>query len=160
MMGDVRFRRKRTTSAQLKPFWFSPDALRPADRPKLAGNREVSGAGAGRNPKPLCRRDTSGAETVITGIAVEACTMIQDHLPLIRGLIAAFLFLESSGPNEINPDSAVRCMENISADLLALSLADQIELRLHLNKIADESEDTPYKNFVRALPDMIGLASP
>jgi len=86
--------------------------------------------------------------------------MIQDHLPLIRGLIEAFLFLENSGPDEVNPDSAVRCMENISADLLALSLADQIELRLHLNKIADESEHTPYKNFVRALPDMIGLASP
>jgi hypothetical protein len=90
--------------------------------------------------------------------------MNQDHLPLIRGLIealiAAFLFLESSGPNEVDPGSAVRCMENVSADLLALSLADQIELRLHLNKIADESEDIPYKNFVRALPDMIGLASP
>ena len=94
----------------------------------------------------------------------EACTMNQDHLPLIRGLIealiAAFLFLESAGPNEVDPGSAVRCMENISANLLALSLADQIELRLHLNKIADESEDIPYKNFVRALPDMIGLASP
>jgi hypothetical protein len=86
--------------------------------------------------------------------------MIQDHLPLILGLIEAYLFLESSRPNELNPDSAVRCMENISADLLTLSLADQIEMRQQFIKIADESEDTPYKNFVRELPDMIGLASP
>jgi hypothetical protein len=77
----------------------------------------------------------------------------------MEGLITAFLFLENSGPDEVDPGSAVRCMENISASLLALSRADQIELRLHLNKIADESEDA-YKDFIRAVPDMIGLASP
>jgi hypothetical protein len=84
--------------------------------------------------------------------------MIQDHLPLIRGLIEALLFLENSGDDEVDPGSAVRCMENIAAALLALSLADQIELRLDLNKIADESAE-PYKSFVRAMPDNIGLAS-
>lgn len=86
--------------------------------------------------------------------------MIQNHLPLVHGIIDAFLFLESSGPNEVNPDSAVRCMENISSSLLALERADQLALRENLEKIADGSQDPAYRNFVRALPDMIGLASP
>jgi hypothetical protein len=86
--------------------------------------------------------------------------MIKNYLPLVHGLIDALLFLESSGPNEVNPDSAVRCMENISASLLALGQADQLVLRSHLEKIADDARDQAYRDFVRALPDMIGLASP
>jgi hypothetical protein len=85
--------------------------------------------------------------------------MIQNYLPLIDGIINAFLFLECSGPGEVNPDSAVRCMEDISSSLLALEQVDQIALRSHLVKIADNSQDRTYSNFVRALPDMIGLAS-
>lgn len=86
--------------------------------------------------------------------------MIQNYFPLIRGIIDAFLFLESSGPDEVNPDSAVRCMENIASSLLALGESDQLALRTHLEKIADEEQDPAYKKFVRALPDNIGLASP
>jgi hypothetical protein len=85
--------------------------------------------------------------------------MMQNYLPLIQGLIDAFLFLESSGPNEVNPDSAVRCMENISSSLLALEPADQIILRSHLQSIAETAKDPAYKDFVRVLPDMIGLCS-
>ncbi len=86
--------------------------------------------------------------------------MIQNYLPLIRGIIDALLFLESAGPNEVDPDSAVRCMENIASSLLALEESDQLALRSHLERIADEEQDLAYKNFVRALPDKIGLASP
>ena len=85
--------------------------------------------------------------------------MIQNYVPLVHGLIEAFLFLESSGPSEVNPDSAVRCMENISSHLLALEQSDQLALRSHLGKIADDAEDAAYRNFVRALPELIGLAS-
>ncbi len=84
--------------------------------------------------------------------------MIQNYLPLIRGMIDAFLFLESSGPDEVDPDSAVRCMENISSSLLALQQSDQVILRSHLEDIANEAQDPAYSDFVRALPDMIGLA--
>jgi len=85
--------------------------------------------------------------------------MIQNYLPLIRGIIDAFLFLESADPNEVNPDSAVRCMENIASSLLTLEESDQLALRAHLEKIADEEQEPAYKAFVRALPDNIGLAS-
>jgi hypothetical protein len=84
--------------------------------------------------------------------------MIRNYLPLVHGLIDAFLFLESSGSTEVNPDSAVRCMENISSSILTLDRSDQRALRLHLEQIAGDSHDLPYKDFVRRLPDMIGLA--
>jgi hypothetical protein len=85
--------------------------------------------------------------------------MIQNYLPLIYGLVDAFLFLECSGEDEVNPDSAVRCMENMSSSLLTLGHSDQIALRSHLEKIADDAQERSYSEFVRALPDMIGLAS-
>ena len=85
--------------------------------------------------------------------------MIQNYFPLIRGIINAFLFLDSAGPNEVNPDSAVRCMEDIASSLLALQKSDQLALRSHLDKIADDEQDIAYRNFIRALPDKIGLAS-
>jgi hypothetical protein len=67
--------------------------------------------------------------------------MIRDHLSLTRGLIDAILFLESSAVDEVDPDSAERCMENISANLLAMSPGDQIQLRLHLNKTLIQPAD-------------------
>jgi hypothetical protein len=85
--------------------------------------------------------------------------MIRDYLPLIRGLIDALLFLESAGPTEVDPDSAVRCMESIASSVLALDHSDQLALRLHLEKIADGEQHPGNRDFVRALPDMIGLAS-
>ena len=85
--------------------------------------------------------------------------MIQNHLPLIHGLIEAFLFLESSAPDEVDPDSAVRCMENISSNLLRLEPSDQLALRLHLENISADTQDQTYSAFVKTLPDMIGLVS-
>lgn len=85
---------------------------------------------------------------------------MEDYIPLILGVIDAFLFLESSGPDEVDPDSAVRCMECISSSLLRLRRSDQLALRLHLSAIADEATEPAYRDFVRALPDMIGLTAP
>ena len=86
--------------------------------------------------------------------------MIQNELLLIHGIIEALMFLESSGPDEVNPDSAVRCMENISSHLFALPRSDQVALRSELGKISNEAQDTAYRDFVRALLEMIGLAEP
>jgi hypothetical protein len=86
--------------------------------------------------------------------------MIYNYLPLIHGIIDAFLFLESAGADEVNPDSAVRCMETISARLLALGRPDQLALRSHIEEIAAGAQDHVYKDFAQKLPDMIGLASP
>jgi hypothetical protein len=85
--------------------------------------------------------------------------MIQNYLPLIHAVIESLLFFESAGPNDVDPDSAVRCMENIAANLLALDKSDQLALRSHLVSISKESQDPSYATFVSELPDNIGLAS-
>jgi hypothetical protein len=85
--------------------------------------------------------------------------MMQNEFPLVRGIIDAFLFLETSRPDEVNPDSAVRCMESISASLLSLEHSDQLTLRSNLERIANDAQDHAYSDFIRKLPDMIGLAS-
>jgi len=85
--------------------------------------------------------------------------MMKDYIPLIQGVIDAFLFLEAYGPDEVNPDSAVRCMESISSSLLRLQQSDQLALRSHLATIAADATEPAYRDFVRALPDMIGLAA-
>ena len=86
--------------------------------------------------------------------------MIRNYLPLIHAIIDAELFLESAGPNEVDPDSAVRCMENIASSLLALDKSDQLALRSHFERIAEAGQDASYAKLVRELPDNIGLASP
>ena len=85
--------------------------------------------------------------------------MIKNYLPLVHAIIDAVLFLESSGSDQVNPDSAVQCMENIASSLLRLEKSDQIALRTHFEEIAEKARDQAYKNFVLAMPDSIGLAS-
>ena len=85
--------------------------------------------------------------------------MIKDNLPLIYGIIEAFMLLENCGPDEVNPDTAVRGMEHIASALLKLEASDQIALRKELEHIAAKARDNTYRDFVRALPDSIGLAT-
>ena len=82
---------------------------------------------------------------------------MKDCHPLVRALIDALLLLEFSGPDEVNPDTAVRGMENIASSLKALDEFDQRDLRAQLLQIADESDDVPFSKFVRSLPDILGL---
>jgi len=90
----------------------------------------------------------------------DARGVITNDVPLIYAMIDAFLFLESAGPDQVDPDSAVRCMENMASNLLTLSEADQLALRAYLERIADDHSDPAYTKFVRAMPDAIGLATP
>lgn len=86
--------------------------------------------------------------------------MIGNSEPLLRALIEACLLLESCGSDEIDPDTAVRGLENIAGSLLKLADADQLALRAELERIARTSDDQSYRGFVASLSDMIGLASP
>lgn len=79
--------------------------------------------------------------------------------PIIRALIDALLLLEFAGSSEINPDTAVRGMENIASSLLALEVSDQIQLRNKFDELADDEHDQVFERFIRSLPDMLGLAS-
>lgn len=83
---------------------------------------------------------------------------MKDHLPLVRALIDALLLLESAGPEEINPDTALRGMESIASSVRALNNSDQRAFRQDLLQIAASAEDEAYRTFVRSLPEMLGLA--
>ena len=76
----------------------------------------------------------------------------------MEALITAFLAFEGAGDDEIDPRIAVRTMENMSADLLNLDMADQVHIRAVMTAISVEAEDGSYSRFVQELPDMIGLA--
>jgi hypothetical protein len=84
---------------------------------------------------------------------------MKDHVPLCLAIIDALLLLERSSPEEIEPDIAVRGMENISSSLLLLDEDDQRSLRLDFQRIADEAEDDSYAAFARSVPGMVGLAT-
>jgi hypothetical protein len=84
---------------------------------------------------------------------------MKDSLPLVRALVDALLLLETSGPDELDPDTAVRGMENVASSLLTLDVADQRALRDLFLRLADTAPDETYSKFVRGLPTMLGLPS-
>jgi hypothetical protein len=84
---------------------------------------------------------------------------LRNGRPLVEALVDAFLVLESAAPDEVNPDTAVRGMENMTSILLTLEEADQLALRTELEEIAGDLHDEVYRDFVARLPDVIGLTS-
>lgn len=79
-------------------------------------------------------------------------------LPLCKALVDALIAFEHSGPSEMNPDFAVRTMEQVASSLLQLSPSDQRELRNAFLQLASSSDNLPYEDFVRSVPDILGLA--
>lgn len=83
---------------------------------------------------------------------------MKDITPLVNALIDALLLLEFCGPDEVDPDTAVRGLESISSSLCALSAQDQTFLRSEFIRIAALSEDPRFREHIASLPDIIGLS--
>jgi hypothetical protein len=83
--------------------------------------------------------------------------MVNNEDLIAEALIAAFMVLETSGNSDIDPDVAVRGMENIAYSLLRMDPAGQAALRARFVAIGQASDDAPYRSFAMTLPDMIGL---
>jgi hypothetical protein len=77
--------------------------------------------------------------------------------PLVRAIVAALVLLEESGQDEIDRDTAVRGMENIAHELLALRREDRAEFIALIEQIADAETDVSYANFIRNIPRAIGM---
>jgi hypothetical protein len=78
--------------------------------------------------------------------------------PLVKAIAAALVLLEQSGDDEIDPDVAVRGMENIAHELLALPEEDRAEFVEVIERIASAESSVPYANFLRDIPRSIGMA--
>ncbi|MFC5824754.1 hypothetical protein [Nonomuraea insulae] len=84
--------------------------------------------------------------------------MVENDKLLVQALVDAFLLLETAEAHEIDPDTAVRGMENIASSLLLMDPAGQQGVRAAMTELGDASGDLAYREFAQALPDMIGLA--
>lgn len=77
--------------------------------------------------------------------------------PLVKTIVAALMLLEDSGDDEINPDTAVRGMENIAHELLALTDDERAEFIYLVEELASAETDERYAAFTRRVPQMIGM---
>ena len=76
--------------------------------------------------------------------------------PLVRAIAAAMMFLEESGPDEVDPDSAVRTMETMGYELLRLVGSDRAEFLDLVERVATDG-DPRDAAFIRGIPRAIGM---
>lgn len=79
--------------------------------------------------------------------------------PLVRAIIAALMLMEQCGPEEINPDTAVRGLENMGHELLQLSASDRSEFLALLERLAGSATDEPTAKFIRSVPFSLGMST-
>jgi hypothetical protein len=77
---------------------------------------------------------------------------------VLRALVDCLDFIENSPDDVIDPDAAVRALENVSYELQALPADAQVALSRRILALADDASDRR-ASFVRSLPEAIGLAS-
>lgn len=82
---------------------------------------------------------------------------MKNLVPMCMAIVDALLIFETSASDEVDPDIAVRAMENMSSSLQQLDQEDQRELRLLLYGIAGQTENVSYGEFVQSVPNMLGL---
>jgi hypothetical protein len=80
-----------------------------------------------------------------------------DAAPLVKALIAAFMLLENSRDDEVDPGVAVRGMENMTFELQQWDEVDRAEFVDILMRIAEAEENAPAANFIRSMPEMLGM---
>jgi hypothetical protein len=76
--------------------------------------------------------------------------------PLVRAIVAAMMLMEECGPDEIDPDTAVRGLENMGYEILQLSGDDRGEFLELIERMA-QSSDSHTAEFIRAIPFSIGM---
>lgn len=103
------------------------------------------------------------------GLMAEQCDVLGDRThpvecdndaemnvrPLLEAIIAALLLLEDTSDEDLDPDVAVRGMEDIAHSLNQLSTEDRSTVRRVFEEIA-ASEGPPDATFIRAIPGSIG----
>jgi hypothetical protein len=76
--------------------------------------------------------------------------------PIILAMVSAMRLLNDCGPEEVNPDTAVRGLENMAYELMQLGPEERAELIDTLNRLADEA-DPGDAWFLRSVPFYVGM---
>ena len=80
------------------------------------------------------------------------------HKALLNSLFACLIFLEDAGDDIVDPDAAVRTMEDAAHPLLSLSDDDRRSLVAMIRQLAaEESDDGWWGDFIRRQPFAMGL---
>jgi hypothetical protein len=77
--------------------------------------------------------------------------------PLVNAIVCAMMMMEDSGPDEINPDTAERCLENMGYELMQLRGGDREEFLALLERMANEATDERTSRFIGSIPFSIGM---
>jgi hypothetical protein len=67
------------------------------------------------------------------------------------------MMMEDCGPDEINPDTAGRCLENMGYELMQLKGHDREEFLSLLENMATRAADDRTSRFLRSIPFSIGM---
>jgi len=78
--------------------------------------------------------------------------------PLVRAIIGAMMLMEHSGPEEIDPDTAVRGLDNMGHELLRLPESDRSAFLALLERLAASAADEPTARFIRSVPFSLGMS--
>ncbi len=74
---------------------------------------------------------------------------------ITKAIVNVVIFLEFSDDKIIHPDNAMQALEQLGADLGALSEQSRDQIRRAMYEISNEYEI--YGDFVRELPDAMGI---
>ncbi len=77
--------------------------------------------------------------------------------PIILAMVSAMRLLNDCGPDEVNPDTAGRGLENMAWELMKLRPEERVEFIEKLNQMADEA-DPGDAWFLRSVPFYVGMA--
>ena len=77
---------------------------------------------------------------------------------LVRVIAEQAAFLELSGNNVVDADSAVVQLESMASALQRLSLDEQHQFARATGRLAEEQRDAARADFFRNLPDQLGLS--
>ena len=78
-------------------------------------------------------------------------------LPLAEAVLYLMAFLELADDDTVDPDSAVRALENANADLLRLSQEQREALAAHAVRLAERESEPQMVEFLRGFADAGGL---
>jgi hypothetical protein len=76
---------------------------------------------------------------------------------VIKAIVDLAIFLEFTGPEDLDEDAAVRAMEQLASELQCLDDQARLELSKRIKVLSTAYADAKTREFVSSLPEALGL---